>query len=88
MAILAALPNVGEYGPDVTLGAGDGLMHAAQWIFCLVVVEFRNGADRPPRIGRVAVLAGYVQVSVWAVRSSRGLCPGKTRSSGECQKKE
>ena len=70
VAILAALSNAGKYRPDVTLGAGDRLMHSPQRIFGLIVVEFRNGADRPPRISGVAVLARYAQVSVWTVRAS------------------
>lgn len=69
MAILAALSNVGKHGFDVALGAGDRGVHASQRVFRLIVVEFRNGADRPPGVGGVAVLARYVQVSVRAVRA-------------------
>jgi hypothetical protein len=74
VAILTALSDIGEYRPDVTSGAGDGGVHAAQRIFRLVMIEFRNGADRLPCIRRVAVLAGDLQISVWTVRASRDLC--------------
>ena len=88
VAILAALSNICKYKFDVTLGAGDRLMHAAERIFCLVVVEFRNGTDWFPCVGRMAVLAGQAQVSVRTVRDLRGLCPGDTGSPSYCQKKE
>jgi len=56
VAILAALSNVSENRPDVTFSATHRLMHAAQRIFCLVVIEFRNSSDRFPCARRVAVL--------------------------------
>ena len=87
MAILTVLPDIGENRLDVTLGAGYRLVQAAQRILRLIVIKFRNGADRPPRIGGVAVLARYVEVSVWTMRASRGLRAGNTRTSGERQKK-
>lgn len=87
MAILAPLSHAGEYGPDVTLGAGDGLVHTSQRIFGLVVVEFGNGANRSPRIGCVAILAGYIQVPVGTVRASR-LRPRYTGCAGKRQHKQ
>ena len=87
MAVLAALSNAGKYRPDVTLGAGDGLVNASQGIFGLTMVEFRNGADRSPRIGCVAILAGYIQVPVGTVRAAC-LCPRYTRSAGKRQHKQ
>ncbi len=58
MAILAALSDVGKYGPDVTFRAGDRGMHTPEWILGLVVIKFWDGADRLPCVGSVAVLAG------------------------------
>ena len=88
MAILTALAHTREHGPDVTLGAGDRRVHAPKRIFRPIMIEFRNGADRSPRVGGVAVLAGYVQISVRTVGASRDLCPGYTGSPGEDQKKQ
>jgi len=85
VAVLAVLSNAGKYRLDVTLGARDGFMHAAQRIFRLVVIEFWNGADRLPRVCRVAVLARYVQISVRTVRVCR-LRASYTRSRGKRQK--
>ena len=76
MAILAALSNVGKYGFDVALGASHRRMHTTQRISRLVMVEFRNGAYRLPRIGSVAVLTRYVEISVRAVRATWGLRSG------------
>ena len=88
MAILTALSNIGEYEPDVTSGARNGRVHAAQRIFRLVVIEFRNGADRSPRICRVAVLASQVQIAVWTMRSSWTLGTRHTKSHDQRQKKQ
>ena len=60
VAILAALSNIGEYRFDVTFSARDRCVHTSQWILCLVVIEFRDSADRSPCIRCVAILAGYV----------------------------
>ncbi len=69
VAILASLPDIGEHGLDVALGAGHRYVHAAQGVPGLVVIEFRNRADRPPPARRVAVLTGNVQIAVRAVRA-------------------
>ena len=58
MTILAALSDTFEYGPHVALSTRDGRVHPPQGIVRLVVIEFRDCADRLPSIGRVAVLAG------------------------------
>ncbi len=47
-------------------------MHAAQRIPGVIVIEFWNGADGPPRIRSVAVLARHIQVAMRTVRT-RGL---------------
>ena len=73
VTILANLSNIGENRPDVTFSTTHRLMHAAQRIFRLVVVEFRNAADWSPGGRCVAVLTGNAQVAVWAVRASGNL---------------
>ena len=50
MAVLAALSDVAEYRLYVTLGALHLLVHAAQRITGLVVIELGNGADRVPAL--------------------------------------
>lgn len=85
MAILAALSYIRENRLHVTLRAGDGLVHATQWISRLVVIEFRNGADRHPPVRGVTVLAWNIQVSVRTMRPTRNLRPGESRQSGKRQ---
>ena len=80
VAVLATLSDIGEDGFHVTLRTSHGLMHAAQWITGLVVIEFGNGADRLPGTRRVAVLAWDVKVSVGTLRDPAGnLRPGCCR---------
>src|SRR5579864_810745 len=69
VAVLATLSNVGENRPNVTFSAAHGLVHTAQRISGLVVIEFRNAADWLPRGRGVAVLARNAQVAVWTMRS-------------------
>jgi len=69
MAVLASLSHAGEHRFHVTLGAGHGLMHAPERVPRLIVIEFGNRADRPPRVGGMAVLAGNVKISVRTVRT-------------------
>jgi hypothetical protein len=73
VAVLAALPHIREHRLYVTAGTGNGLMQAPEGIACLVVIEFRNRPNGPPGIGRVAVLAGNIQVPV------RSACYGSLR---------
>ena len=86
VAILAALTDAGKYRFDMTFGAGDRLVHSAQRILRLVVIEFRNGANRLPRIRRMAVLARDIQVSVRTVRATRSLRTSYNGISGKSQK--
>lgn len=66
VTVLASLSDAAEYHLDVTLDAAYRLVHAAQRISRLVVIEFRDRADRlPPRRG-VAVLTRQVQIPVRA----------------------
>ena len=69
MAVLAALPDAGEHGLYVTLNAGHRLVHAAQRVSCLIVIEFWNRTDRFPPGSGVTVLTRHVQISVRAVRT-------------------
>jgi len=74
VAVLAALSHIGEHHLDVALRAGHGGMHAAQRISRLIVIEFRDGADRLPRSRSVTVLTRNVQTSVRTVRAAGVLC--------------
>ena len=69
VAILAKVADVCEQQLDMALHAGHRLMHPAQRIPRLIVVELGNGADRPPGICCVAVLAGDVQIAMRTVRA-------------------
>lgn len=73
MAVLASLSHAGEHRLHVALGAGHGLMHAPERVARLIVIEFRNRADRPPRGGGMAVLARNIEIPVRTVRTRR-LC--------------
>ena len=67
----------------MTLGAGDGRVHAAQRIARLVMIELGNRADRPPAIRGVAVLAGDSQAAVRAVAPSGDLSTHNAHEFGE-----
>ena len=90
VAILATLSNTGENRPDVTFSAIHRLVQAAQWVFRLVVIEFRNSADWLPCARCVAVLTGNAQIAVRTVRSSGRLRMGTSRTcrNCECQKRK
>ena len=79
MAVLAALADVVEHRLYVTLCAGYILVHAAQWITCLIVIKFRHGADRLPALRGVAVLTGNVESSVRAICSGAWVRPAGKR---------
>lgn len=78
VAILAALPDTGEDRLHMALRAGNGLVHPAQRILCLVVIEFRDCADGCPRAWRVTVLTWNVQISVRTMRPTGNLRRGGT----------
>ena len=88
MAILAVFSDVGENGPGVALGTRNRLVQATQRILRLIVIEFRNRANRPPRIGCVAILAGNVEIAMRTVRPSSSLRADYTRTSGKPEKKD
>ena len=83
MAILAALSDVREDWLDVTLRAVHLLVQSAQRILRLIVIEFRNGADRAPRGRCVAVLAGNGEIPMRTMRSSGRLRPRSRRKPEE-----
>lgn len=85
VTILASLSDVAEYHLDVTLDAGHRLVHAAQRIARLIVIEFRNRANRSPPGCGVAVLTRQVEISVWTVRNCRILSVRTSTRSGKCQ---
>jgi hypothetical protein len=85
VAVLAALTDIGENHLYVTLDTSHAGMHTAQRITRLVVVEFRNCADRLPSIRRVAVLARDGQTAVGTTRSFGDL---RTSASRERRKRE
>jgi len=86
VAVLAILSNVGENRPNVTLSATHRLVHAAQRIFRLVVIEFWNSADGSPSARGVAVLTGNAQVAVWTMRSSGNLRMCASRGCRKCER--
>ncbi len=73
VAILTTLSDVSENRLCVALDARDSGVHSAQRVLGLVVIELRDGANRLPRAGRVAVLARDIQIPVGAVRPTRNL---------------
>jgi hypothetical protein len=75
VAILAALTNIAEDRLYVALRTGHGLMHAAQGISCLVMIELWDRTDWPPRVCGMAVLAWDIQVPMRAMSPARNLCP-------------
>jgi len=83
VAVLAALPDVGENHLHVTLDASDTGVHTAQRIARLVVVELRNCADRLPAIRGVTVLARNDQIAVWTTRAFGGLRSSASRERGK-----
>jgi hypothetical protein len=82
VAVLAALTDVGENHLLVTSRAGHRSVHSAQRITSLIVIEFRDGTDWLPAVGRVAVLAGNRQIAVRTTRAFGGLCSRASRQHG------
>ncbi len=69
VTILAVFPDVREHGFDMTLRALHFFVHAAKKVFRFVVIEFRDGANRAPPRGGMAILARYGQRSMRAARA-------------------
>jgi len=83
VAVLASLSHICENRLHVALDASDPLVHAAQGVSRLIVIEFWDRADRPPTLRGVTVLAGNVQISVRAVRTRGFLCLRSSRKPGK-----
>jgi hypothetical protein len=66
MAIGTVLAHIGEVGLRMTLSAGHSYMPATERISGVIVIEFRNAADRSPTIGGMAILARNRQ---WTMRA-------------------
>ena len=64
VAVGAILAHIREHRLQVTLNAGNLLVHAAQRVVGLVVIEFRNRANRSPARSRVTVLTRNGQRTV------------------------
>lgn len=68
VTISAVLADIGEDGVDVAFAAFHFLVHAAQGVMGLVVIEFDDRANGPPTRGGVAILARDVQIAMGAAR--------------------
>lgn len=79
VAIGAVCSCVRKHGLGMALGAGHSLMQATERVFSVVVIELRNCADGLPSRRGVAVLTGYIQVSV---RTARGRRTARLPESG------
>ena len=71
MAILAARAHVAEHHLFVTLSAGYRLVHAAERITGLIMIEFRDRSDRPPSARSMAILTRNREIAVGAMRTRR-----------------
>ena len=83
MTVLTALSDIREHWLDVALDASHRLVHAAQGVLSLTVIEFRDSANRLPCARRVAILARHGQVSVRTMRPLGDL--RSSRHSAQCQ---
>ena len=84
VAVLAAVAHVVEHRLYMALRAGHILVQAAQRVTGLVVIEFRNGANWLPALSGMAVLAGNIQIAVWAMGFGRALVrPAHERAQGK-----
>lgn len=73
MALAALCPDIREHRLGVALRARNPFVHSAQRIFCGVVIELRNGANRLPSAQRVTVLTRNAQASMGTARIRRRL---------------
>lgn len=84
VAVGAMGADIAEHEADVTLDAGDFLVHAAQWITGLIVIKLGQGANGLPTGKRVAILTRHghaaVRVSHLCVRGIPGLAWGIDRA--------
>jgi hypothetical protein len=73
MALAALCSDIREHRLGVALRARNPFVHSAQRIFCGVVIELRNGANRFPSAERVTVLTRNAEASVRTPRIRRRL---------------
>ncbi len=85
VTILAALADVGKNRLNVTLSAGHGSVHTTQRVPGLIVVKFRNSADRLPCACGMAVLTRNREIAMRApcARGGLGSC-----ACGKCRKRK
>lgn len=88
MAVGASLTHVSKDRLDVALGTSHVLVHSPERISCLIVIKFRNVADRLPSAEGMAILAGNIQRAMRAARTGRSLpLRGSGNSGGEQQQR-
>jgi len=86
MAVGAFLSHIGENGLGVALDTRHSLVHAAEWIAGLIMIEFGNTADGLPCAEGVAVLARDVEVSMRAARTNVACLLCRSRCGQDDQK--
>lgn len=67
VAVLAACAHAAEHRLYVALRASDVLVQAPQRVTGVVMIKLGDRADGLPALGRVTVLAGDVQIAMWAI---------------------
>jgi hypothetical protein len=89
MTVLAVTAHVGEHRIDVAFLARHSHVHAAQRITGFAVIKLRLAADRLPRGGCMAVLAGNLHrtVRIDTGRSGNGRLPSG-RACGHLEQQE
>jgi len=73
VAVLAAVAHVVEHRLYMALRAGHILVQAAQRVTGLVVIKLGNGANWLPALSGMTVLAGNIQIAMWAMGFGRAL---------------
>ena len=87
VAVLAACAHVAEHRLHMALRTRHILVQTPQRITGLVVIEFRDGADRLPALPGVTVLTGNVQIAMWAMGTSGALVrPARKRAQEKQQR--
>ena len=90
VAVRTLRSHVAEYRIGVTLRASNADVHATKSEFGLVVIEFRDAADRFPARRCVAVLARDVQIAVRTarVRVALRICHGCDAAAKQNEQKQ
>ena len=87
VAVLALVAHVREHRLHVARSTSHSHVHAAQRILSLIMVEFRDRADRFPALRRMAVLAGNIEIAVGTLRrGDSGRLTARHRSGEHRQK--